>query len=54
VVREHQETERDADGDLETRRRSEVVATNERFTPFAVEDGSGAVGVRAPRSVPSK
>ena len=46
VIREYQETDRDADGDLETRRRSEVVASNERFAPFAVEDGSGAVGVR--------
>ena len=46
VIREYQETERDADGDLETRRRSEVVASNEQFAPFAVEDDSGAVGVR--------
>lgn len=47
VIREYQETDRDADGDLETRRRSEVVASNERFAPFAVEDDSGAVGVRS-------
>ncbi|MGF1470294.1 MAG: E3 ubiquitin ligase family protein [Rubrobacteraceae bacterium] len=46
VVREYQETERDSDGDMETRRRSEVVASNERFAPFAVEDETGAVGVR--------
>ena len=46
VIREYQETHRDADGDLETRRRSEVMASNERFAPFAVEDGSGAIGVR--------
>ncbi len=46
VIREYQETEREAAGDLETRRRSEVVASNERFAPFAVEDGSGAIGVR--------
>lgn len=46
VIREYRETHRDADGDLETRRRSEVVASNERFAPFAVEDESGAVGVR--------
>jgi E3 ubiquitin ligase len=46
VIREYQETERDADGDLETRRRSEVVASNEQFALFAVEDDSGAVGVR--------
>ena len=46
VIREYQDTDRDADGDLKTRRRSEVVASNERFAPFAVEDGSGAIGVR--------
>jgi hypothetical protein len=46
VIREYTETDRDADGDLKTRRRSETVASNERFAPFAVEDGSGAVGVR--------
>ena len=45
VIREYRETERDADGDLETRRRSEVVAESERFAPFVVEDPSGAVGV---------
>jgi hypothetical protein len=47
VIREYRETERDSDGDLKTRRRSEVIASNERFAPFAVEDDSGAVGVRA-------
>ena len=46
VIREYQDTDRDADGDLKTRRRSEVVASNERFAPFVVEDGSGAIGVR--------
>lgn len=46
VIREYEETDRDADGDLQTRRRSEVVASNERFAPFVVENGSGAVGVR--------
>ena len=46
VIREYEETDRDADGDLKTRRRSEVVASNERFAPFAVEDETGAVGVR--------
>jgi hypothetical protein len=46
VIREYEETDRDADGDLETRRRSEVVASNERFAPFVVEDETGAVGVR--------
>jgi E3 ubiquitin ligase len=47
VLREYEETERDPDGDLKTRRRSETVASNEQFAPFAVEDESGAVGVRA-------
>jgi hypothetical protein len=46
VIREYEETDRDADGDLKTRRRSEVVASNERFAPFVVEDETGAVGVR--------
>lgn len=46
VIREYRETDRDASGDLKTRRRSQVVASNERFAPFAVEDGSGAVEVR--------
>jgi hypothetical protein len=46
VLREYQETDRDADGDRRTRRRSETVASNERFAPFAVEDDSGLVGVR--------
>lgn len=46
VIREYEETDRDADGDLRTRRRSEVVASNERFAPFAVEDDTGAIGVR--------
>jgi hypothetical protein len=46
VIREYTETDRDADGDLKTRRRSETVASNERFAPFAVEDKTGALGVR--------
>ncbi len=46
VIREYEDTDRDTDGDLQTRRRSEVVASNERFAPFVVEDASGAVGVR--------
>lgn len=46
VIREYRETERDVDGDLKTRRRSRVVASNERFAPFVVEDDSGTVGVR--------
>jgi E3 Ubiquitin ligase len=46
VMREYEVTDRDSDGDLRTRRRSEVVASNERFAPFIVEDESGVVGVR--------
>ena len=46
VIREYRETDRDTDGDLETRRRSAVVSESERFAPFFVEDPSGAVGVR--------
>jgi E3 Ubiquitin ligase len=45
VIREYRETDRDADGDLETRRRSEVVAESERFASFLVEDPSGVVEV---------
>ncbi len=47
VIREYRETDRDADGDLETRRRSQVVSESERFAPFFVEDPSGTVGVHA-------
>src|ERR687897_304433 len=46
VVRVYEVTDRDSDGDSSTSRRSEVVASNERFAPFVVEDESGAVGVR--------
>ena len=46
VIREYEDTDRDADGDLQTRRRSEVVASHEQFAPFVVEDESGTVGVR--------
>jgi len=45
VIREYRETDRDADGDLETRRRTQVVSESERFAPFVVEDVSGAIGV---------
>jgi hypothetical protein len=45
VVREYTRPDHD-DDDVGSDRRSEVVASNERFAPFAVEDGSGAVGVR--------
>ncbi len=46
VLREYTETERDSDGDLKTVRREETIASNEQFAPFALEDESGAVGVR--------
>lgn len=46
VLREYEVTDRDSDGRSRTSRRSEVVASNERFAPFAVEDESGVVGVR--------
>ena len=46
MIREYEDTDRDADGDLETTRRSEVLASNERFVPFVVEDESGVAGVR--------
>lgn len=46
VIREYRETDRDADGDLKTRRRTEVMAESERFAPFTVEDASGAIEVR--------
>jgi hypothetical protein len=46
VVRVYEVTDRDSDGDSRTSRRSEVVASNERFAPFVVEDESGAVAVR--------
>lgn len=45
VIREYRETDRDADGDLETRRRTQVVSESERFAPFVVEDPSGVVEV---------
>ncbi len=46
VIREYMRPDHDDDDDVGSDRRSEVVASNERFAPFAVEDGSGAVGVR--------
>jgi hypothetical protein len=54
VIREYTRQDHDDDDDVGSDRRTEVVASNERFAPFAVEDGSGAgaCGVRAPRSTP--
>jgi hypothetical protein len=46
VIREYTRQDHDDDDDVGSDRRTEVVASNERFAPFAVEDGSGAVGVR--------
>ena len=46
VIREYLRPDHDDDDDVGSDRRSEVVASNERFAPFAVEDASGAVGVR--------
>jgi hypothetical protein len=46
VIREYNVTDYDSDGYLRTRRRTEVMAPNERFAPFAVEDDSGVVGIR--------
>jgi hypothetical protein len=46
VIREYNVRDYDLDGHLRTRRRTEVMASNERFAPFAVEDNSGVVGIR--------
>ncbi len=46
VIREYQESD-DDDNDVGPDRRSEIVAQNEQFAPFTVEDPSGAVPVNA-------
>jgi hypothetical protein len=46
VVREYYVTTRDSDGDSHRSRRSEVMASNEQFASFAIEDDSGVVGIR--------
>jgi hypothetical protein len=46
VIREYEVSDHDSDGPSTRRRRSEVTASHERFAPFAVEDDSGAVGIR--------
>jgi hypothetical protein len=46
VIREYNVRDYDSDGHLQTRRRTEVMASNERFAPFVVEDDSGVVGIR--------
>jgi hypothetical protein len=45
VIREYMERDYDDDGGSD--RRSEVIAQNEQFAPFVVEDGSGTVAVNA-------
>ena len=47
VTREYMERDYDDDDDVGSDRRSEVVAHNEQFAPFTVEDASGAVAVDA-------
>jgi hypothetical protein len=47
VTREYMERDRHDDDDVGSNRRSEVVAQNEQFAPFAVEDDSGSVVVSA-------
>ena len=41
VIREYNVRDYDSDGHLRTGKRTEVMASNERFAPFAVEDDSG-------------
>src|SRR5215218_9042234 len=47
VVREYLERDYDDDDVGGSNRRSEVVAQNEQFAPFSVEDGTGSVAVNA-------
>src|SRR5215211_1208041 len=47
VVREYLERDYDDDDVGGSDRRSEVVAQNEQFAPFSVEDGTGSVAVNA-------
>jgi hypothetical protein len=47
VVREYLERDYDDDDDVGSDRRSEVVAQNEQFAPFSVEDETGSVAVNA-------
>jgi E3 Ubiquitin ligase len=47
VTREYLERDRDDDNDVGSDRRSEIVAQNEQFAPFVVEDDSGSVAVDA-------
>ena len=47
VIREYMERDYDDDDHGGSDRRSEVIAQNEQFVPFVVEDGSGTVMVNA-------
>jgi hypothetical protein len=47
VVREYLERDYDDDNDVGSDRRSEIVAQNEQFAPFMVEDPTGSVSVNA-------
>ena len=47
VVREYLKRDYDDDDDVGSDRRSEVVAHNEQFAPFTVEDETGSVAVNA-------
>jgi hypothetical protein len=47
VVREFLERDYDDDDDVGSDRRSEVIAQNEQFAPFTVEDSTGSVAVNA-------
>lgn len=47
VIREYMERDHDDDNGVGSDRRSEVIAENEQFAPFAVEDDSGTVRVNA-------
>ena len=49
VIREYMERDYD-DDDVGSDRRSEVVAHNEQFAPFVVEDSTGTVAVNAERA----
>lgn len=50
VIREYTVQDRDSDGRYRTSRRSETVASNTQFAPFAVEDDTGRVNVNAERA----
>src|SRR5919107_3463602 len=47
VTREYLLDDYDGDNDAGSDRRTEIIAQNVQFAPFAVEDGSGFVGVNA-------